>query len=275
MANESFVPLSSQAQKKLNDPKCNFSLYSPRMVLWKLMGKELKVDDGAVSVLCAKSKNLLSSASDFLEKKHELQEAYIDSLKQQGITTFSIQAKTSSPFITGLGSGHPTETGMILDRNTGVPYLPASSIKGVMRLACAVKLAETKYADDNVPENDATLVKYFGAMTQDEKNQSRGQLMFLDAYPVRCNGLKLDIMNPHFGAYYSGKNKQPVETESPVPIKFMTVKEGTTFVFRAAFIPLDGGKCDIEEVNAMFTTAFERIGFGGKTAIGYGRFKEL
>ena len=100
-------------------------------------------------------------------------------------------------------------------------------------------------------------------------------MMFLDAYPEGNVELQLDIMNPHYGKYYSGENKQPVETESPVPIKFISVPAGTVFVFRAVCLPLADESFTEDEVKALeaaFDTSFEVVGFGGKTAIGYGRF---
>lgn len=272
---EPFIPLSSEMRTKLRNPNCNFSLYSPRMVSWKFSGKELKVDERVISSICEQSKKTFSATLDLLKKKNRQQMDYIEALSSQDIATFTFEVQSTSPFITGLGSGHPTETGMILDRNIGVPYIPASSIKGVLRLACAINLAESneKYKESGiVPDDDENLVKYFGSMSQDTDKQSRGQLMFLDAYPKDKVTLKVDIMNPHFGKYYSGENNQPVETESPVPIKFLTVAKGTTFVFRCAFIPLKKDTCDENEIKAMFKTAFETVGFGGKTAIGYGRF---
>ena len=277
---EPFIPLGSDMKSKLGNSNCNFSLYSPRMVSWKFSGKELKVDESVIKSLCKKSEESFPTTSSLLKKKNDLQKAYITELDSQGIKTFEIKAKTTSPFITGLGSGHPTETGMILDRNTGLPYIPASSIKGVLRLSQAINCADEK---GNVDENDARIVKYFGT-TSDAQKAERGQLIILDAYPdsERVPKLKVDIMNPHFGKYYSGENKQPVETESPVPIKFLAVTEGTMFVFRCAFMPLenkilsDNEKQTIQEdVIKMFDTAFETVGFGGKTAIGYGRFKKI
>lgn len=277
---EPFCPLPGQMREKLKNPNCNFSLYSPRMVSWKIVNNwnGLKADESAISGLYKQSEKLFSAAGDFISKKQERQSAYIAALKEQGVRTFTFRAKTASPLITGLGSGHPTETGMILDRNTGVPYIPASSIKGVLRLACAVNLARTneQYANGIVPENDKTLVKFFGSTVQDGENQTRGQLIFLDAFPAKSVRLKPDIMNPHFGKYYSGEHKQPVETESPVPIKFLAVQKGTEFVFNCAFMPLKADEtCGKEEIDKLFKTAFEEIGFGGKTAIGYGRFKVL
>ncbi len=286
---EPFIPLSSDMKAKLENSDCNFSLYSPRMVSWNFVKDKsenkkekykLEVDKSVIKSLCEQSKKSFPKTSGFLKKKNELQKAYISELDSQGIKTFDFKAKSSSPFITGLGSGHPTETGMILDRNTGLPYIPASSIKGVLRLACAIDLAKKKYLDGNVPDDDEKLVRYFGS--ENDKNPKRGQLIILDAYPESVPSLKVDIMNPHFGNYYSGTNKQPVETETPVPIKFLTVKEGAMFVFRCAFMPLgneilsENERQEIQQdVDAMFDTAFEAVGFGGKTAIGYGRFKKI
>ena len=273
------IPIPATEQKLLEKSTANFSLLSPRVVEWtKNKRGEFSSSTEMMQILFKKSE--ISFSSKLLEKIQKKQKAYIDCLKEMSVVSFEIKAKSSSPFITGLGSGHPTETGMILDRNTGLPYIPASSIKGVLRLACAINLAKNKYSDGNVPDDDETLVRYFGS--ESDKNPKRGQLIILDAYSENVPKLKLDIMNPHFGKYYSGENKQPVETESPVPIKFLAVTEGTMFVFRCAFMPLenkilsDNEKQTIQEdVIKMFDTAFETVGFGGKTAIGYGRFKKI
>ena len=91
-------------------------------------------------------------------------------------------------------------------------------------------------------------------------------------------------MNPHFGKYYAG-SQGPLETENPIPVKFLTVAEGTEFVFRCFVSPLpDDGlaapdspvrpfdETDGKAVAAMFSRACTQLGFGAKTAVGYGRF---
>ncbi len=308
MANSSFRTIPKHQEELLKrSEQTNFSLYFPRMVSWedkhengefqKYTGEEIKLDrngkpkldrngepkwekqnDDYMEELCKAGNDLLKGATSFLANIHKFQSKYIEVLKVSGVKTFEIKAKTTSPFITGLGSGHPTETGMILDRNIGLPYIPASSIKGVLRLSQAINCADE---NGNVDENNEQIVKYFGT-TSDAQKSKCGQLIILDAYPEQVPKLKVDIMNPHFGKYYSGENKQPVETESPVPIKFLAVKEGTTFVFRCAFMPVENKILSENErqkiqndVDAMFKTAFETVGFGGKTAIGYGRFKKI
>lgn len=273
------IPIPSTEQKLLEKTTANFSLFSPRIVDWVENKKgEFASNTEMMQKLFEKSKLSFSSSSKLLEKIQISQKAYITYLEKSNISVFEIKAKSSSPFITGLGSGHPTETGMILDRNTGLPYIPASSIKGVLRLSLAINCADSS---GNVDENDKRIVKYFGT-TSSVQESNRGQLIILDAYPEKVPTLKVDIMNPHFGKYYSGENKQPVETESPVPIKFLAVKEGATFVFRCAFMPVENKilseneRLEIQnDVDAMFKIAFETVGFGGKTAIGYGRFKKI
>ncbi|WP_287053292.1 type III-B CRISPR module RAMP protein Cmr6 [Treponema sp.] len=276
----SLFPVPDNQKKLLGNPNCNFSLYSPRMIEWKTERGELKADTENIPNLKNKADKLFATSDvrKEIERKQEKQKSYMNFLKSQGIQTFSIAAKTVSPFITGLGSGHPTETGMILDRNIGIPYIPASSVKGVLRLAHAINIADGR---TEIPESE--LEKYFGTSDQKQKNKYRGQFVFLDAYPAEVPNLKVDIMNPHYSSYYSGNgNVQPVETESPNPIKFLAVQQGTKFVFNCAFIPLKNDdefpiltETETKEIESMFSTAFEKVGFGGKTSIGYGRFERV
>lgn len=279
----SVIPIPKKQQHLLKSDKVNFSLYSPRMIVWEKNKKgEFKFDSDSMVRLEQKSRSCFKNADKLLKERNNKQAEYFKFLKEQKLNTFEFYVKLTSPFVTGLGSGHPTETGMILDRNTGVPYIPASSIKGVCLLAYAINIAKKGMADKkgNITlEGMKKIEELFGTQDENAKEKKRGQLVFLDAYPAAIPELAVDIMNPHFKSYYNGTNKQPVETESPEPIKFMTVKKDVGFTFRCYFLPLGEGKKESEkndiseEVNAIFKTAFETVGFGGKTSIGYGRFK--
>lgn len=44
-----------------------------------------------------------------------------------------IEATTAERLVIGLGSHHPLETGLLFHRTLGVPYIPGSSIKGLIR----------------------------------------------------------------------------------------------------------------------------------------------
>ncbi|AEF81009.1 type III-B CRISPR module RAMP protein Cmr6 [Leadbettera azotonutricia] len=270
------LPLPLSMKDLLNRKTANFSLAFPRLVEWRETDASVKPNTDTVKSLLEIANNCLDSSEDLLKAIHNRQESIInDMVRGTSLEPVAIYAKLSSPFISGLGSGHPNETGMILDRNTGCPFLPASSIKGVLRIAHALNLAEKDPSLVNNGEiDDKMLKKYFGTQ------ETRGQLVILDAYPLKPPVLKIDIMNPHYSGYYMNQNaKGPVETEFPIPIKFLTVGEGCDFVFRAFFLPLASGDSDAvfteddtSAVHAMFATAFSLLGFGGKTSIGYGRF---
>lgn len=296
---KSFYPIPEGTVKLLKRQTANFSLCFPRLTQWVQRGSDIKKSEtdkkkgivGTIESLGNLANSNMPFAGNILNSYHKRQESYLKSLEEQGFKTLTIYAQSISPFITGIGSGHPTETGMILDRNTGLPYLPASSVKGVLRLAYAVNIANGR---EKVP--DSELLSYFGST--DTKNAVRGQVVFLDAYPYKVPKIRTDIMNPHFNKYYTDdKVSLPVETESPVPINFLTVQEKSVFVFRAFFLPLqkkvektdkdnntnetlkieynEFSEKDKIALHSAFKTAFSVIGFGGKTSIGYGRFKEI
>ncbi|HPH03836.1 MAG TPA: type III-B CRISPR module RAMP protein Cmr6 [Spirochaetota bacterium] len=281
------IPIPTSQQNLLQGPKANFSLLFPRLVEWSDAHGKPKTSESEITRLAGIGNKNFDAAHQVLKAIHKRQDALLYSVKKSGGSIFTFKAKLASPFVSGLGSGHPTETGMILDRNTGLPFIPASGIKGVLRLSRALDIAEThpelvRNTDDGETEiPDEELRKFFGD-TKTDSESLRGQLVFLDAYPVMAPKLKVDIMNPHFHKYYDG-TQHPVDTEPPIPVKFMTVESGTVFRFRCFVNRLldpkesDGksrefGQDDEQAICKMFERAFLHLGFGAKTAVGYGRF---
>ncbi len=268
--------------------KANFSLYFDKMSKWA-------ENDGIktfIDPMAGKANDLFPAASSVLTGIHRRQGDMLLGLKSRDTLVWEFRATLDAPFISGLGSGHPTETGMVLDRNSGLPFIPASSVKGVLRMACALMLAEkhpelVREVDGEllIKDTNPFLRRYFGDTKTDAPDTVRGQLVFMDAYPESVPRLNLDIMNPHLSKYYNG-SAPPEETELPVPVKFLTVDGGTSFVFRGFVSPLapskDTGEVslpftgqDEEHIRDMFDIACTRLGFGAKTAIGYGRFDTL
>lgn len=277
--NEMIVPIPLSIKNSLENDTANFSLGFTRLVEWEGNRESIKNSTRTIPKIAGKSEKQFPSAKKGLDVIHTKQKAFLESRENLGLCTFEFKARLVSPFITGLGSGHPTETGMILDRNTGLPFIPASSVKGVLRLAHAVNIADGKEI-----VSFEKLRKYFGDADQKKENLVRGQIVFMDVYPEEITELSLDIMNPHFSKYYSGEGDiQPVETELPIPVKFLTVPSGEKFYFRGYCLPvrsnayIDNRFTDEDKtaICAMFERAFTDIGFGGKTSIGYGRFKML
>ncbi len=264
-----------------------------------------------------------------------------------GALTF--KAFSSAPFTTGLGIEHPTENGFAFLDPYGLPYLPGSSVKGVVRRA-AEELAlfedDTKgwsipavwwlfgfdenasylaradgekedhirqtngkwqaafiqrtSADDpllgdfvqrvrsQLPPNKTFSSERFCSELQGSVELRRaihlkGALDFWDVLPSPPDHkLRVDIMNPHYSDYYQ-KSTAPGDWGSPNPIFFLTLPPATEFRFHARLLhrkelpgwflkEIDGRYRWMMLVEAAFAFAFEWLGFGAKTAVGYGRF---
>ena len=207
-----------------------------------------------------------------------------------------------------LGSGYPHEAGVegelklgfFFDYATGIPILPGSSVKGVLRNAFEVangdyvkallekklKIATSKIKDlynkkvkiegikGKVPyiiasifhgyypakENDKITYKQIGVYKRD---------IFLDAVPYgkipEQKFLDNDFITPH---------ENPLK--NPVPLQFLKVLPGVTFRFDFKLndiIDENGNKIlTAEEKKELFRLILLDLGIGAKTNVGYGQF---
>lgn len=178
--------------------------------------------------------------------------------------------KTRWRVVTGVGAEHPIENGFTFDRSIGVPYFPGSSVKGLCRAA-------GRHLHD---AGSAELDRLFGGQpeeTHDPADARAGDLTFLPAYPARGHwpGLEVDIVNNHHPSYAlaldrGAVNPQAVETDSPIPVFFLTVAAGTPFTFRIA--SRSGAKENVTRGLELLSSGLDLLGLGAKTAAGYGTF---
>ncbi len=227
-----------------------------------------------------------------------------------------LEATAIAPFTTGLGNEHPLENGFAFLWPYGLPYLPGSGVKGVLRQA-AKELASGVWGDPQGWNEDkcyaliigeepiplSVIDVLFGLESQEGAQQHvRGTLSFWDVIPqIPGDSLMVEIMTPHQSHYYqqtkerrSGDSVSPHDSGQPTPISFLTVPPGSTFTF---FVVCDrqhlarltqrpkAGAPDLlgqDEhgkprwqtlLEAAFEHAFEWLGFGAKTAVGYGAMK--
>ena len=209
----------------------------------------------------------------------------------QGGNLLRLDARAIAPFTTGLGNEHPLENGFAFLTPYGLPYLPGSGIKGVLRQA-ARELIDGGWGDTHGWGNDeiATVGKgknqqsltqldlLFGKESRDgETDMFRGVLSFWDVLPqIEGSSLLLEVMTPHQSHYYQ-QNATPHDSGQPNPIFFLTVPPGSRFNFNVV--------CDTARLQCLapsladnwkplLTVAFEHafawLGFGAKTAVGYG-----
>lgn len=193
-----------------------------------------------------------------------------------------LDALATAPFTTGLGNEHPLENGFAFLNPYGLPYLPGSGVKGVLRQA-ARELASGEWGE-TLGWSDEAITALFGREGESgESEHQRGALVFWDVIPqVAGNSLAVEIMTPHQSHYYQ-HGATPHESGQPTPISFLTVPHGARFVFhiqcKLAF--LDGLAPALAQnhlwkalLEAAFAHAYQWLGFGAKTAVGYGAMKE-
>lgn len=194
---------------------------------------------------------------------------------------WQLPARSTAPFATGLGMEHPLENGFAFLSPYGLPYLPGSGIKGVVRQAARELVAGEEFGEPNaLGWSEPAIDALFGEATADSVDSRRGALVFWDAYPVLAEkqALQVEIMTPHQTHYYTG-NESPHDSGSPNPIPFLAIPPGTRFCFYvecnrlllerlgASLVAVDRWQ---ELLEAAFRHAFDWLGFGAKTAVGYG-----
>ena len=248
----------------------NFGLWFYKFI--ELEDNNLKIKNKDLSEyedLCKNNKFLKT----LIEKKHKDQSKFCKS-KEKTHKTLIYRATLSSPLVTGIGNTHPSEVGMTIDHNLGIPYIPASSLKGIVRFVHTISLADEAFKMNKVDvrgyfDDEADWTKISTMFGKGGDDGNRGKVIFLDAYPENPPQLHVDIMNPHYLPYYS-ERKPPADDHKLIPIKFLTVAKGTTFEFR---VLIDKRASDIEQaVSTAIKNALEIEGIGAKTAVGYGRF---
>ena len=172
----------------------------------------------------------------------------------------------------GLGHESVYETSITLHHIYGIPYIPASSIKGVVRSWIITEVFgqdNLEKAEEKALENK-DFVKIFG------KQESQGEIIFFDAFPIEEPTIEPDIMNVHYPDYYDDKKGivAPTDYQSPRPIIFLTVKNTPfQFVIGSKKEQLDKYKISGQTIDWWLKEALENHGIGAKTAVGYGRMK--
>jgi CRISPR-associated protein Cmr6 len=290
-----FYPFYKELQEESkNFDKGNFSLWFNKILFEVDDRNDFKIVDkeNSSGKIYKEYKKMLDNKEIqiLLDEKIKNQKDFSEQLSQK-YKFIQFEGKLKSDFIIGLGESHPTETGMILDHTIGVPYIPASTIKGAVRFAYTLNYIDEN--KDNLPteqetikvkdgskkniivlkEKDTTITKLFGGENKEDKEyvEKVGKIIFLDSYSEKTPKLKLDVMTPHYGDYYKDGKIAPADNQDPTPIKFLSIEKGQKFIFNVLIVnEIINEKGNIEKA---FKRALEIEGVGAKTAIGYGRFE--
>ena len=163
---------------------------------------------------------------------------------------------STSRFVTGLGLSHPVENGFAWHPALGTPYLPGSSVKGMVRAWAKL---------DAHPKPDCGLIeRLLGAPDK------VGSVCILDAVPIEPVQLVADVMTPHYAGWT--EDDPPGDWRSPTPVPFLVTAAETPFLF--GIVPRRAvSGTDLDAVIGWLRSAVSWAGGGAKTAVGYGRFR--
>lgn len=210
-------------------------------------------------------KNFEEATKKILEEKSKevirklLNEKFYNEKDYKGldIATHKFYMKTNYPgLLVGFGNPHATnakdnvafKNGFSFDYTTGQPYIPGSSVKGILRSCFENGIAREVLNNAQIELSDL------------EKEIFDGSDIFLDAviYDSDKTGhiLGEDYITPHSD-----------ETKNPVPIKILKVLPDVKWEFR--FI-LKDGTIKADEKQELFIDLLELFGVGAKTNVGYG-----
>ncbi|MGK9451803.1 type III-B CRISPR module RAMP protein Cmr6 [Acidithiobacillus caldus] len=215
--------------------------------------------------------------------------------------TVCVEAIATAPFTTGLGNAHPLENGFAFLNPYGLPYLAGSGVKGVLRTA-AEELSSGEWGEAHGwgrPYADARSEKRFGialsaidllfgvAQEAATDEHLRGALQFWDVIPQMEKALHIEVMTPHQTHYYQPKSCgrdvgtliPPHDSGQPTPLHFLTLPPGTRFSFfvtcERTLLQRHAPELVRDDLwktilQAAMEHAFAWLGFGAKTAVGYG-----
>ena len=253
-----------------------------------------------INNLAERSKNIIELN---FQANNELSDTFQD---DNGFQTFELQTiypglLVGSGYMHDIKSKEAFKLGFYFDHTTGLPVIPGSSVKGVLR--SAFEKANGKYVNEilnSLGVNNDTLfdkikiegVKkpvsvivahiFYGCQIKSKTNND-GKTehfckplpiyhrdKFFDAFPVAPAGQKFladDYITPH-----------PDPLKNPVPLRFLKVRPGVTFrfVFELHDFKNENGETILtaEDKLKLFKRILLDLGIGAKTNVGYGQFSD-
>ena len=168
----------------------------------------------------------------------------------------------------GLTGGGMLETGCAIHHVYGMPYIPGSSLKGMVRAHVESSLFHREHAE--------VIAELFGAAADPTPDAPypqglSGLVTFHDAWWVPSSAehpLVEEIVTTHHLEYYGSEGRTPAtDFDSPIPNAQIGVQGDFLFV-------LEGPMAWLDLAKAMLLATLSQRGIGSKTRTGYGLFDE-
>jgi len=147
----------------------------------------------------------------------------------------------------------------------GIPFLPASVIKGTLR---SVWILERFGGSERKAEADDCFVRLFGGQGTSSVH-SEGILTFFDTYPEKF-AIGVDIQTVHYNNYYNRSAQEPTDDQPPVPVNFVCLQD-VAFAIRLGCNDSEAWASWSKDIDDMMECMITQYGLGAKTALGYGQ----
>ena len=186
-----------------------------------------------------------------------------------------------------IGSGYQHETGRLgefklgffFDHSSGLPIIPGSSIKGMLRSCFREPELIRHYLNNQSLDVKALEMDIFEGKRYDEEKKAwlpkpmREHDTFFDAFPVNStNGKDRRLFDPDFITPHNPTLGEMRAFKDPIPVAFLKVRAGIVYRFRFELHNSPGANAGQKQI--LFSSLIRDFGLGAKTNVGYGHFVE-
>jgi len=220
-------------------------------------------------------------------------------VRLNGFRVLEWEGELEGGLIIGMGAPHVHETTLSFHKPWGVPYIPGTALKGLLRTYYIERalqriegyapscmdafLSGEPHPKDVGHKEEQCPVWQSQEKLVDEVNEfrrifgtkeGRGGVIFMDAFPSGGSFcLKMDVMSVHYMDYYTGRgNVPPADWSSPIIIAFMKVVDTK---FRGLIISDVLDESQLNAIKVNMKKALSLYGIGAKTSVGYGVIKVI
>lgn len=178
------------------------------------------------------------------------------------------------------------ELGFQFDYTTGLPVIPGSSVKGVLRSMFPMKGESDKkgYIESLLPKEWNGDIMSLGEILFKHDDLATSETpVFFDA--IVCRGVEKKLQDQNNDQTNQNKDKGDILSrdyitphgdplKSPKPIQFMKVLPGVRFKFYFK-LPKKLQGLTSDDLRSLFISILEDVGVGAKTNVGYGHLKHI
>ncbi|GAA0741472.1 type III-B CRISPR module RAMP protein Cmr1 [Clostridium oceanicum] len=245
---DKIVPLNKYKEGKIND---NSWIHKSNVSLLEKERKIVSFLKGDKNSENEKDDLNIKLNEDFIKKVYKDEQDKLASISKK-ISTINL--RVSQKIIVGFGESTIENFSLCIHHFYGIPYIPASTIKG-----CIFNYLNFKLDKDNSNNNLNCIKDKFY------------EIMFFDSFGKGYN-ISEDILTNISPSYYE-KGELKNKDEECLPVFFLAL-EGGQFTFNYYInngIEEENIKIEIEN---LIKEALCVFGLGGRTNVGYGHFKE-